>query len=151
MLHQFFRIWLPALLLIVATAALFVQAQPEPAAMTPESLRKKATKAMNDGNYNIAYEAYRKLVLDPAADPSRVSEDLNVSVQALRNLGRPSEVDAYVEEAVALHKGNWRLLMQAANVYLYGDHYGFIVAGNFERGGHRGGVGGKRVYAAADD
>lgn len=151
MLHSFFRIWLPTLLLIVATATLIVQAQPEPAAMTPESLRKKATKAMNDGNYNIAYETYRKLVLDPAADPARVSADLNESVQALRNLGRPNEVDAYVEDAVALHKGNWRLLVQAATIYLYSEHQGFIVAGKFERGPRRGGVGGRRVWSDERD
>src|SRR5207244_1770346 len=34
---------------------------------------------------------------------------------------------------------NWRLLQAAAHTYVKGDHIGFMVAGQFKRGGHRGG------------
>src|SRR5262249_23699518 len=55
-------------------------------------------------------------------------------------LGRVDEVDAFREAVVAAHQGNWRLLQAAAASYLNDpQHDGFIVAGKFQRGQHRGG------------
>lgn len=98
-----------------------------------------AQKLYDDGNFAESYEAFRKLVLDPAVDPLRVGNDLAMAVQNLRNLGRVEEADALREEAVKLHAQNWRLLAAAADNYLQVDNYGFIVAGKFYRGDKRGG------------
>ena len=55
-------------------------------------------------------------------------------------LGRVDEIDAFREAVVAVHQGNWRLLQAAAESYLNdAQHFGFIVAGKFQRGQHRGG------------
>lgn len=101
--------------------------------------RQQAQKLLQEGNYNDAYQLFRKLALDPKSDPKLVPQDLNQGVQCLMNLGRLKEFDEFVESAVAAHSKNWRLLQQAAQSYLQVDHHGFLIAGKFERGPHRGG------------
>lgn len=102
-------------------------------------LRVRSQKLMNDGNFNEAYAGYRKLCLDPKTDAGQVSQDLNNAVQCLYRLGRVKEFDELVESTVAAHKGNWRLLQTAAQQYINTQHQGFMIAGQYERGPHRGG------------
>ena len=59
--------------------------------------------------------------------------------QCLQRLGRMSEFDDFVEKVIKAHDGNWRLLQAAAQEYDRVEHYGYIIAGKYERGGHRGG------------
>jgi uncharacterized protein YfaS (alpha-2-macroglobulin family) len=101
--------------------------------------RAAAAKQMKDGNWKDAYEGFSRLALDPADDPMQVGEDLAHAVNCLANLGRQNEMDAFREKVIAAHRANWRLLQAAAQTYLNFDHDGFIIAGVFERGGHRGG------------
>jgi len=101
--------------------------------------RAAAEKLFKDGNWKEAYEAYSRLALDPADDPMKVGDDLASACNCLQNLGRLNELDAFLEKVIATHLGNWRLLQAAAQVYLNANHQGFIIAGAFERGGHRGG------------
>jgi len=108
--------------------------------------REAAAKQMKDGNFKDAYEAYSRLALDPDDDPVRVGEDLARGRACLQSLGRQNEIDAFFEEVIAAHRANWRLLRAAARQYVnYMDHDGFIVAGEFKRGPHRGGG----TYASA--
>lgn len=100
---------------------------------------EEAVKTMQEGNFKDAYEAFRRKALDPQADPKRVSEYLNMGLQCLHRLGRTNEIDGFREAVIAAHPKNWRLLQAAASSYLQWDHYGFIIAGKFERGNHRGG------------
>ena len=106
---------------------------------TPEEQRGKLTKAYNDGNFKVAYEGLRRLALDPNANVRLVGPDLDLAINALNRLGRVEEVDAFREAVIKVHEKNWRLLATAARTYAYGDHYGFLIAGEFKRGGHRGG------------
>jgi uncharacterized protein YfaS (alpha-2-macroglobulin family) len=94
---------------------------------------------MKEGNFKDAYDAFRRKALDPKADPKRVSDDLNLGMQCLQRLGRVGEIDEFREAAIAVHPQNWRLLWAAAKSYLQVEHFGFLIAGKFERGGHRGG------------
>src|SRR5262245_36915678 len=105
----------------------------------PGSQRDNLMKAFQAGNYKDAYEGLRNLALDPQDDPAKVSQDLTTAVQCLYNLGRVDEIDDFREAVVAAHKDNWRLLDTAAHSYAQGQHHGFIVAGKFLRGHHRGG------------
>src|ERR1043165_7152056 len=104
-----------------------------------EAQRTKLTKAYNDGNYKVAYEGLRKLALDPKNDPTLVGKDLELAIQSLYRLGRTDEVDELRESVIKVHEKNWRLLTAASKTYTDGNHIGFIVAGKFLRGGHRGG------------
>jgi uncharacterized protein YfaS (alpha-2-macroglobulin family) len=102
--------------------------------------RKRLDKLLVQGNYNDAYAGFRTLVLDPADEPAMVGADLGKAIQCLVQLGRIDEVDALREGAIAVHKRNWRLLQEAAESYFKdANHTGFIVAGRFHRGPHRGG------------
>ncbi len=102
--------------------------------------RERFDTLFAQGNYKDAYVGYRALALDPRTEPDRVGTDLQKAIQCLEKLGRVNEVDTFREAVVAVHKDNWRLLQAAAESYLNGDqHTGFIVAGKFQRGPHRGG------------
>ncbi|MCC7084627.1 MAG: alpha-2-macroglobulin [Pirellulales bacterium] len=96
-------------------------------------------KMLNDGNFKDAYEGFRRLALDPKADPANVGNSLNLALSALQQLGRLDEIDELRENVIKVHAKNWRLLMAAAETYLNYEHFGYIVAGKFSRGPKRGG------------
>ena len=102
-------------------------------------LRQKARKAYNQGNYKEAYETYRKLAIEPQTDSTRVGEDLKLATDCLRELNRVDELDVLWEGAVQIHENNWRLLFAVAQAYFDACHSGYIIAGEFRRGRHRGG------------
>ncbi len=137
-----FTVFALALLLVGRMQAVNGQA-PDP------KQRETGHQLMRDGNWKDAYERLAPLALNPRDDPARVGDDLTSAIQCLYNLGRANEVDAFREKVIAAHGGNWRLLYAAAESYINGQHYGFMIAGNFERGSHRGG--GKWVNAAERD
>lgn len=101
--------------------------------------RQTFQKMFQDGNYKEAYEGFRGLALDPKGDVRQAGEDLRMAVQCLQQLNRVDETDAMIEAAVAIHKNNWRLLWAAARQYMELPHHGFLIAGKFQRGDHRGG------------
>jgi hypothetical protein len=105
----------------------------------PNEMRAKARQAMQRGNWKDAFELFQKLAHDPASDPKEVCTDLTNGIQCLRNLGNDNDCDDFLEKTIAAHSGNWRLLRTAAQSYMALNHQGFIVAGKFERGPHRGG------------
>lgn len=104
-----------------------------------DAMRKKAEKASADGNYSEAYSLYEKLCLDPKDDPLRVGQDLAQAISLLNRLNRANEADALREKIINIHNANWRLLHAAGQSYFNENHYGYIVAGEFQRGSHRGG------------
>ena len=102
--------------------------------------RERADKLFSQGNFKDAYEIYRALALEPTTELVRVGHDLKRAVHCLVQLGRVDEIDAFREAVVAVHRANWRLLQAAAESYLNDtEHFGFIIAGKFHRGQHRGG------------
>jgi uncharacterized protein YfaS (alpha-2-macroglobulin family) len=122
---------------LVLTAAVWNFAAESP---TSQQRRDNATKQFNAGNFKDAYEGFRKLALDSKDDPLQVGKDLDMGVAALGRLGRIDEADAFREAVVAAHAKNWRLLETAARSYENTQHFGFIVAGKFNRGNKRGGA-----------
>src|SRR5262245_65620992 len=42
--------------------------------------RQGLTKSLNDGNFKVAYEGFRKLALDLSNDPKEVSKDLDQAI-----------------------------------------------------------------------
>ena len=112
-------------------------------------IRTQAQKAFNDGNWKDAYLFYRRLCLEVVNDPKSVGQDLVRAWQCLRNLNRLSELDGFREEVIDKHFDNWRLLRAAAGSYSQNNHWGYMVAGEFQRGDHRGG--GRYVNAIQRD
>ncbi|HZN33054.1 MAG TPA: MG2 domain-containing protein [Pirellulaceae bacterium] len=106
---------------------------------TPAELRTSSQTLMRNGNFKEAYDGFRRLCLNPNAGAAQVSQDLTNAVQCLNRLGRVKEFDELVESTVKTHQGNWRLLQTAAQLYQQTQHQGFRIAGQYERGPHRGG------------
>ena len=117
--------------------------------MNHQTLRKQARQAYSDGNWKDAYDLYRKLCLEVDNDPRSVGADLIQAWQSLQQLNRLSELDAFREQVIRRHRNNWRLLQAAAQSYIQNSHWGYMIAGEFERGEHRGG--GKFVNAIQRD
>ena len=101
--------------------------------------RDALQKVFQAGNYKDAYEGFRKLALDPTGNPLKVGDDLRAAVQCLQQLGRVDEIDSLIEGIIDAHQTNWRLLWAAAALYQEIPHHGFMIAGKFQRGDHRGG------------
>jgi hypothetical protein len=102
--------------------------------------RSDAQKAYNDRNYKDAYEVFSRLALDSGTkDPAQVGNDLNMAVACLQQLNRTGEIDEFREAVFEAQAKNWRALLAVAQSYLNVDHHGFMIAGEFQRGQHRGG------------
>jgi uncharacterized protein YfaS (alpha-2-macroglobulin family) len=102
--------------------------------------RAAAEKLLRDGNFKEAHEAYAKLTTMKRTDaPHLVGEDLRNGASCLQRLGEEQRLDEFIETAVTAQQDNWQLLETAANLYRGINHSGFIVGGEFQRGGHRGG------------
>ena len=121
-------------LVIVSVTAVMSQAPNE------GERRGKAQTSMRNGNWRDAYDNFRVLCLDEKTDPKAVAQDLAAGVQCLQQLARANEIDEFIESTIKVHGKNWRLLKGAGDIYLGNvTHYGYMIAGKFERGDHRGG------------
>ncbi len=105
----------------------------EPAVRTAAETLQKA------GNFREAYNSFRKLIVEPRTTATLVPKDLEQAIVCLNQLGEVDEIDGLITAAVEAHPQNWRLLKQAALSYLTTEHYGYVVAGKFNRGHRRGG------------
>jgi hypothetical protein len=133
------------ILTIACLGRLLLSAESPP---TPED-RAKFEKLQKDGNFKDAYDGFRKLALNKDDDPLKVGDDLSAGIVCLQSLARSDEIDDFRQQVIEVHKANWRLVWTAAETYLHGEHYGFLIAGKFYRGNRHGG--GPFVYALARD
>jgi uncharacterized protein YfaS (alpha-2-macroglobulin family)/tetratricopeptide (TPR) repeat protein len=117
-------------------------------AQNPSDQRQQADLLFQQNNFNEALGLYRQLLSRPARD-TRHAVDLERAISCLQQLGRIQEADGLIEESVATHGADFSLLMQAGNSFSSLEKFGFIVAGKFERGGHRGG--GQQAQVEARD
>lgn len=115
------------------------------------SQRQQAQKLFKENNFAEALELYKPLVLNPKNSGDQLSSDFGQVLACINQLNLVSEFDPFLEQAVVVHSNDGRLLFRAATAL--GRHevapWGFVIAGEFERGYHRGG--GKQVSSAARD
>ncbi|MBI1310729.1 alpha-2-macroglobulin [bacterium] len=100
--------------------------------------RKQSHQAFKEGNWADALAGFQKLAGNPASDENKVPEDLRQAVDCQNRLGRQVEFDKLIEETITAHSKSWRVLREAGRRYRDAYHFGFVVSGEFERGGHRG-------------
>jgi len=150
-------IFRPCLSLLILTILVFAGGVllfnlPEACSNAPETItsqRTAAQKIYNEGNYKEALALFEKLLERPDNDPANVGNDMNMAINCLMNLNRQKETDTFREKIIDRHAGNWQLLWATAQSYQHTDHSGYMIAGEFERGPHRGG--GKYVNALDRD
>lgn len=109
------------------------------ASMSEQAQRNKARQLLQEGNLRDAYGILSRLLTAPAEDARAVCEDLPRAWQCLAQLNRMDEIDALIEKSVEAQARNWRFLAAAAELYRQLPHQGFLIAGEFRRGPHRGG------------
>jgi uncharacterized protein YfaS (alpha-2-macroglobulin family) len=115
---------------------------------TPQA-RAQAQQLLQQGNFKEAWQQFRDLALNPQTESKDLATDIPPALQAAQNLGATDEIDDFLEQVVAARPQDWRALQAVAQAYLNVDHQGFLIAGKFRRGGHRGG--GKLMSAASRD
>lgn len=76
--------------------------------------RSAAVERFRAGDFNEAYQAYRRLALDPGNAPHHVGDDLRQAIGCLNRLGRTDEIDELRDAVVAAHAKQWRVLHAAA-------------------------------------
>lgn len=108
-----------------------------------------ARKQFDAGNIADALASYEALLRAPNYDGASAGEHLSIVAQSFERLNRMNERDALLEKLVEAHATKKDVLVAVANEYARGRHDGFIVAGKFERGNHRGG--GEYADASARD
>lgn len=105
----------------------------------PYALRQQADKLQSSGKYNEALAINRTLALAPNLAGDAVVQALQKGVECLQQLNKIPECDAFIESASSAHPRDCLVLAFAANQYRRLPHNGYIVAGEFSRGWHRGG------------
>jgi uncharacterized protein YfaS (alpha-2-macroglobulin family) len=147
--------WLVCLAAIaVALAASSLVPQKLVAQDTAALPHETLMQAFRDGNFKDAYDGLRRRLLSadnaPTANSSNdIAEQLSTAVQCLRQLNRFNEVDELLDQTVAAHPESWQTLAAVAQQYGSIEHHGYMIAGKFQRGQHRGN--GRVVHATARD
>ena len=114
-----------------------------------EALRQEAQAARRNGNHLDAYNLYTQYIYEVTADAKAIAGDAPEVIGCLVNLNRDNETDAVREQLAATHADQWRVLQAVARSYQQANAWGFLIAGEFERGHHRGG--GEWVSSAERD
>ncbi|QDS98988.1 alpha-2-macroglobulin family protein [Adhaeretor mobilis] len=99
----------------------------------------EAKKLMQDGNYKEALAAFRASTLNEGTDSKQLIEAFSGAVQCYHQLNEVHKIDSYREAVAKQHDEDWRVLAAVAESYRNVEHYGYLIAGEFRRGHHRGG------------
>lgn len=118
-------------------------------AESPAQQLDQANTLFKQGNSKEAYNIFMKLAHDPSSPSEVVVKAVPEGVTCLRRLNRVKEIDNFLEDTIKKHPEDWEALSVTARIYLGVEHFGFMIAGNFERGAHRGG--GKSVNSYQRD
>ncbi len=114
-----------------------------------EDDRQRAAQLLQDGNFQEAYDLFRTLLTGPEHGGSAAEDDLQRAWNCLQRLGNLGDVDGLLEETVAAHPADWRVLRGVAQVYREAPHYGKEVGGSFRRGHDEAGT--RFLYSDARD
>jgi len=109
--------------------------------------RARADRLYAENNFKEAYEVYRALLLAEEYPGGKADHDLRHAVACLQRLNRIHEVDSLLVDTVERHGDDWRVLQAIGTRWMQIPHHGFVIAGEFRRGHHRGGG----AYANAFD
>ncbi|MFT7511710.1 MAG: hypothetical protein ACI9QL_000917 [Candidatus Omnitrophota bacterium] len=102
--------------------------------------RSKVQKLHKQRNFKEAYDLLGTYASKADVDPGQPGQqDFNIGFDCLNQLQRQSEFDGFLEELVEAHSDQWKVLQRVAQGYLSIPQHGFIIAGEFKRGQHRGG------------
>ncbi|HUF61210.1 MAG TPA: hypothetical protein VMN36_03975 [Verrucomicrobiales bacterium] len=114
-----------------------------------EEDRQRAAQLFEDGNFQEAYDLYRSLLTGPEHGGAAAEQDLQRAWECVQRLWNLGAIDALLEETIAAHPDDWRVLRGAAQVYRQLPDYGMEIEGSFRRG--CGESGSRVLYSEARD
>ncbi len=135
------------LLFVVALSAL-ITAQFVGAA-DPTDAESTASQLYDDGNYKEALAGFGRLLDDENLNSEGRVFSIGRVYSCYQHLNEVDKVDRFFEEMSEQFAGDWQVLSSLASSYLTIPHHGYMIAGEFRRGNHRGG--GKVMNAMARD
>ncbi|MDE0838188.1 MAG: MG2 domain-containing protein, partial [Kiritimatiellae bacterium] len=100
----------------------------------------------NEGNWAEALDVYKQALDQPVDSNPQVVQALHGVHNCLNRLNRISELDTFVATVVSVHSNDWRMLSTTASILNSSQHYGYMIAGEYQRGQHRGGGKAKNSY-----
>lgn len=100
--------------------------------------RTLAQTYQKEGNYRDAWQIYQKLANQRNNSDQGVVHDLREGIQCLQQLNRMTEIDEFRESVLKVHATKPRVLWKAAESFIQGPHYGYVIDEKFYRGHHRG-------------
>ena len=110
----------------------------EPQMQPPTDRRAAAQELMQQNNFREAAEIFSTLLRSPDA-AVRQPDDLSNAVNCLIRLGEIAEAEQLLEAAATDSQDRSEFLVTAAKALKQLPHDGFLIAGEFHRGPHRGG------------
>lgn len=110
---------------------------------------QRADRAFKDGNYQEALELCQQALRDDNESAPNLVSSYRLAQKCYQSLNLVYEIDALREAVATKHKDKHLVLAEVAQSWLGGYHHGYVIAGEFRRGNHRGG--GKRVSSLARD
>ena len=105
----------------------------------PRNPIDRAERLRRDANWLEAWDLYQKIAFSPSADTESLIRSISQGADCLDRLGRTDQLDKFLDQTVASHPNDWRVLWRAANVIINAPHFGYTIGGQFRRGPHRGG------------
>ncbi|MDR2642717.1 MAG: alpha-2-macroglobulin [Planctomycetaceae bacterium] len=114
---------------------------------TSVNTTESVVELINAGKFKDAYDILKKLILHPQEPQNlkyitqhkiKIADTIKQAVNGLTRLKRIAEVDELLEQALLIHKNDWRVLEQIAIIYsAYLEHTGTILDNKFIRGNTR--------------
>ncbi len=110
----------------------------EPQMQPPTDRRAAAQQLMQQNNFREAAEIFSSLLRSPEV-ADRQADDLSNAVTCLTRLGEIAQAEQLLESVAADSQDSAEFLIAAAKSLKQLPHDGFLIAGEFHRGPHRGG------------
>jgi hypothetical protein len=110
---------------------------------------KRAEEAAKLGNDRDAFLLYKKILVGSSDKNIQYDQALKNGFKAMNRAGLTYRFDNFTKEVLKVRSNDIKVLLAAAECQLDVVHYGYIIAGEFQRGYHRGG--GERVSAMERD
>lgn len=135
-MHRFRRLLSTVLLL---SGALLMSPFGRGEQETPVEALGRGLKLQKQGHHREALAVLEPLLVKPGLESHERIKTLEAAVNCVRNLNEAHRADALREQVAAAFPRDWQVMGFVAQSLLDAEDFGFVVAGEFQRGHHRGG------------
>ncbi|MEC7564945.1 MAG: MG2 domain-containing protein [Planctomycetota bacterium] len=102
-----------------------------------DELRQQTRKLFADGNYKEAFDGFSTLAVSAETGGKELVQDMGMLFQCMQRLRNYPEFDELIEEIIAAHPKDWRVLSQAIQLYQSAPKHGVLVDNQWQRAPQR--------------